>query len=279
MAATATPVIIKRPVAKKMGRLAPKSDPRALMFSRFGIAPKKLPKSTHFWNDRTKFEHRTFGNDQYGDCTRASQAIGAMRMERLETRRTPHITDEEVVRVFLEMCKRLYRGNASGGYIMDALNCWRRPEYTFRDEDGNALTIDAYVKVHPSDQTELRQAIWTAAAHGIVVGLNLPRAFDELDPPKKWDIPEDQPAIGDWVPGSGGGHAMWARDYDEKGIWLVHTWDLPDQLITWRAAALYLDEAYIVIDSVDKWREQKRAMLLPELRKAVNEISSFKLKD
>jgi hypothetical protein len=116
---------------------------------------------------------------------RASQAIGAMRMERLEARRSPHITDEEVVRVFLEMCNRLYKGNASGGYIMDALSCWRRPEYTFRDEDGNPLTIDAYVKVHPSDQTELRQAIWTAAAHGIVVGLNLPRAFDNLEPPKK----------------------------------------------------------------------------------------------
>jgi hypothetical protein len=72
---------------------------------------------------------------------------------------------------------------------------------------------------------------------------------------------------------------MWARDYDEKGIWLVHTWDIPDQLITWRAAALYIDEAYIVIDSVDKWREQKRAMTLPELRKAVNEVSSYKLKN
>ena len=277
MAATATPIVIKQPVARKMGRLAPKSDPRALMFSRFGIAPKKLPTATHFWH--VKFPHRTFGNDQYGDCTRASQAMGAMRMERLETGKTPEITDEEVVRVFLAMCKRLYKGDASGAYIMDALDCWRRPEYTFRDKEGHPLTIDAYVKVHPSDQTELRQAIWTAAAHGVVVGLNLPRAFDELDPPRKWDIPEDQPAVGDWVPGSGGGHAMWARDYNQQGIWLVHTWDIPDQLITWRAAALYMDEAYIVIDSVNKWQKKKRALTFPALRKAVNEVSSYKLKD
>ena len=275
--ATATPISVKQPKTRMMGRLAPKSDPRALMFSRFGIAPKKLPKATKFWMERTKFEHRTFGNDQYGDCTRASQANGAMRMERLETRRTPHIDDEEVVRVFLDMCKRLYGGDASGAYIMDALDCWRRPEYTFRDTSGRPLTIDAYVRVHPSDQQELRQAIWTAAAHGVLVGLSLPKAFIDAEPPEAWDIPEGQAAIGSWLPGSAGGHAMWARDYDERGVWLVHTWDLPDQLITWRAAALYMDEAYIVIDSIDKWRKQKRPIALPALRKAVNEVSSYKL--
>ena len=148
------------------------------MFSRFAVAPKKLPPFTDFWPSKHKFQLRTFGNTQYGDCTRASQATGAMRMEWLEQGRTPQVTDEEVVRVFLDMCERLYNGDASGAYIMDALNCWRNSEYTFRDSTGHPFMIDAYIKVHPSDQQELRQAIFTAGAHGVLIGINLPNAFE-----------------------------------------------------------------------------------------------------
>ncbi len=280
MTAAATmvaPDILVTSGQKQLGRLAPRSDPRALMFSRFAIAPKAIPASTNFWATEHTFKPRTFGNTQYGDCTRASQAIGALRMEWLETHKSPHIEDEEVIRVFLDMCKRLYNGDAGGGYIMDALSCWRNPEYTFRDTSGHPLTIDAYTRVHPSDQQELRQAIWTAGSHGVLIGVNLPEAFQMIDPPAVWDIPEGQPAIGPWRPGSLGGHAMWVRDYTEKGIWLVHTWGLPDQFITWRAASLYIDEAYMVIDSMDVWRKRKAPVKLGALRAAVNEVSSIKL--
>jgi hypothetical protein len=249
------------------------------MFSRYAITPKALPTATHFWDMEHKFKARTFGNTQYGDCTRASQAIGALRMEWLETRHTLHIDDEEVVRVFLDMCKRLYDGDAGGAYIMDALSCWRNPEYTFRDASGHPLTIDAYTRVHPSDQQEFRQALCTAGAHGLVIGINLPTAFEKIESHAIWDIPEGQPATGAWRPGSWGGHAMWARDYTAEGIWLVHTWGLPDQLISWRAAALYIDEAYMVIDSIDAWRRRKAPIKLQELRAAVNDVSSLKLHD
>ena len=63
-----------------------------------------------------------------------------------------------------------------------------------------------------------------------------------------------------------------------RGDRLVHTWGLHDQLITWRAAALYIDEAYVVIDSIDAWHKRKRELTFPALRKAVNEVSSLKLK-
>ncbi len=280
-AASVTPIDVAvptvQPTQKKLGRLAPKSDPRALMFARFARAPRKLPVSTDFWPHKHHFENRTFGNTQFGDCTRASQAIGSLRMEFLETKKVPHIDDEEVTRAFVAMCDRLYNGDTNGAYIMDALNCWRNPDYTFRDAAGHPLTIDAYTKIHPSDQQELRQAIWTAGAHGIVIGINLPKAFETIEPPKVWDIPAGQPAVGDWLPGSLGGHCMWARDYDEKGVWLVHTWGCDDQLITWPAAALYIDEAYMVIDSIDKWRAKKRPVKFTALQKAVNEVSSYKL--
>ena len=87
--------------------------------------------------------------------------------------------------------------------------------------------------------------------------------------------------IGRWLPGSWGGHSMWARDYDEAGIWLVHTWGMRDQRLTWRAAAIYLDEAHLVIDSFDYWRKKKpgadRLIDFKGLRKAVNRVSSRKI--
>jgi hypothetical protein len=162
--------------------------------------------------------------------------------------------------------------------MMDALDCWRRPEHTFRDTAGRPLTIDAYVRVHPSDQEELRNAIWTAQSHGVYVGVNLPQAFSDLEPPRKWDVPKGQPLVGKYLAGSWGGHAMWARDYDEQGLWLVHTWGLRDQLMTWAAVAAYMDEAYIVIDSVDAWRRRRRALRLDAIRRAVNRVSSQKIR-
>jgi hypothetical protein len=74
---------------------------------------------------------------------------------------------------------------------------------------------------------------------------------------------------------------MTARDYDEVGIWLIHTWGLPDQLITWRAAAAYLEEAHLVIDSFDYWRTKKptaiKVLDLAGIRTAVNKASSQKI--
>jgi hypothetical protein len=263
----------------KLGRLPSRSDPRALMFARFATEPKVLPERTNFWPRRTGFPLRTFGNDAWGDCTRASQANAAMRMERLECRRTPSITDEEVIRVYREMSDRLYGGGDNGAYETDALDCWRRPEYTFRDTRGRPLTIDAYLRVNAGDQTELRSALVTAGAHGIKVCLALPLAFQGHAPPADWDIPAGQPLIGEWQAGSWGGHSLFVRDYDAVGLWIVHSWARPDQRITWKAAAAYLDEAHIVIDSLDAWRTRAAARRIDfaAIKKAVNKVSSRKI--
>lgn len=267
-------------VEPKLGRLPAKSDPRALHFARFAVAPRVIPAATRFWTKRTKFPLRTFGNLEYGSCTRASQALLAMRMERLEVGRTPDVRDEEVVRVYLDMTRRLYGGGDTGAYETDALSEWRKPELTFRDAKGRPLTIDAFTRVNHADQDELRLAIYLAAAKGIKVCLNLPRAWKTAKPPARWDLPAGQQPIGDYLPGSWGGHAMACRDFDEDGLWLVHSWAFEDQLVTWRAAAVYLDEAHVVIDSLNAWRKKPhvRKMLdLDGIRRAVNAVSSRKI--
>jgi hypothetical protein len=268
---------------KQLGRLPSKADPRALFLNRFSALDVTPPAKTNFWPRRKAFPLRSFGNLTYGDCTRAKQAIAAMRMERIEQYRTIKIDDTEIIRVYREMSDRLYGGGDNGAYETDALDCWRRKEYTFRDM-GTAnspprdLTIDAYLRINPYDHDELRRAMATAGAHGLAVCVNLPWAFSSIDPPSDWDIPTGS-LIGEWLPGSWGGHSLWARDYDEVGIWLVHTWEIPDQRITWRAAAAYLDEAHLVVDSWNWWKNTKdpRLMDLDALRAAVNRVSSVKI--
>lgn len=268
---------------KALGRRPVRSDVRALMMSAFikPTAPDP-PKKTEFWKRRAKFLTRHFGNLAHGDCTRAKQAIASMRMERIEVKKTPFITDEEIIRVYYEMTQKYYGGGDTGAYETDALNEWRNPEATFKDKQGRPLTIDAYTRLDPFDHLQVRQAIALAGAHGIAVCLNLPWAFAAIDPPNDWDLPQNQPLTGDWEPGSWGGHSMWARDYDEVGIWLVHTWNLVDQRITWRAAATYLDEGHLIIDALDYWRkkkpEVKKFLNLSDIRDAVNAVSSILIK-
>jgi hypothetical protein len=247
------------------------------MFGAFARGTVKPPKATGFWNRRAPFARHAYGNTEHNDCTIAKQAVAMLRMERLETGHVPQIAEDEPLRVFEKMCADLYGGNDEGAYETDALDRWRRPELSIRDASGRALTIDAYVRVNHLDQQEVRRAIASSGAHGIAVCLALPKAFESISPPKAWDIPVGQPAIGDWLPNSGGGHSMWARDYDENGIWLVHTWREGDQLLTWKAAECYLVEAHTVIDSLDAWQRDAHArkrLDLKRLKKAVNDVSS-----
>lgn len=267
---------------RRLGRMPAKASRKALMFSDFAKY-LALPEATNFWSRRTALPLRTFGNDQYGDCTRAKQAVAAMRMERLEQKRTIQILDEEIIRVYIEMSNRRYGGGDNGAYEDDALTDWRNIDTTFRDTKGNAYTIDAFLRLNPFDHEEVRLAIAMSGARGIPVCISLPAAFQGLEPPAAWDIPEGQVPVGRWMPGSWGGHSMWAHDYTAEGIWLDHTWKLRPQLLTWRAASVYLDEAHVVIDSVDSWRKAQKLSRAGKLDmkavvEAVNDVSSIKIK-
>jgi hypothetical protein len=87
------------------------------------------------------------------------------------------------------------------------------------------------------------------------------------------------------MPGTWGGHSLWANGYNAKGIILDHTWGFVNNILSWGAAAAYLDEAHLVIDSVDAWR--KKASPSDHLRSikkqidavvaAVNEVSAIQI--
>lgn len=278
---------------KCLGKLPARGDARTINFARF-VQLDRVPKAYDPWKTRAPFPARSFGNTREGCCTRASQAIAAMRFERLETRATPHITDEEVHRVYREGVRRHYGTDEDMGmYEVDALSDFRKPEYTFRDSHGRPITIDAFTQVNVRDREEVKAAIALSGKFGIKVCLNLPLAYRSVEPPAAWDVPADGRFTGDWQPGSWGGHSLFVSSYDERGVRLVHSWydsaegskpaDWPvyEQWLTWPALSAFGDESYWLIDSLDAWRKrpasQRAAVDLDGIRKAVNRVSSTKL--
>lgn len=258
---------VSETVQRRLGRLPMKTTRKALLFADF-FNFVTLPAKQDYWTKRTQLPLRTFGNIELGNCTRAKQAVAAQRMERLEQRRLIEITDEEIKRVYREMSDRRYGGGDNGAYEDDALSDWRNPELTFRDTAGHPYTIDAYLRVNAANHNELRAALVLSGAKGIAVCLNLPTAFSRIDPPATWDVPKDQPLIGEWMPGSWGGHSVWAHGYTKHGLWLDTTWNLAPNILTWEAAAAYLDEAHLCMDSVNAWRKKST----PKIRKALGDV-------
>lgn len=265
--------------ARCLGRLPAKSSRKALQFSDF-FRFLKLPASSNTWAKRQPIPIRSFGNTQVGDCTIAKQAVAAMRFERLEQRKTIAIADEEVTRVYFAMTSRLYGGGDTGAFETDALDNWRNPELTFKDDAGHPYTIDAYLRINASNHDEVRAAIALSAAKGIAVCFNLPQAWQGHD--DRWDAPPSgQSPIGAWLPGSWGGHSMNCFGYTAEGLLVDMTWDVPPVLVTWDAAAIYMDEAHLIIDSVDSWRAQASSkagtLKLTQVVEAVNDVSSRRI--
>jgi hypothetical protein len=269
----------------RLGKLAAKVGTKQLLLKNFlRRLDAPLPKTFNAWKARKPFPLESWGNDQFGDCTIASQANGVMRMERVEQKNTVVIPDQNVIETYFSLTKRkygdtpeykIYNGD-TGAFETDALDNWRDKEHTFKDAKGRAYTIDAYAAVNHRDIEEMKRALFSSAARGIKVCFLLPPAFEGLLSPKVWDIPAGQPLLGDWA--ATAGHSMWAEArYDETGFWVAHTWKLELQKVTWAFGMAYMDEAYSVFDSLDYFRKIKSGVDTKLLAEAVNDVSKIKV--
>lgn len=262
---------------KKLGRLPVRKDPRSVLFADFVRSTAKAPATLSFWaNKKTKFPLASFGNTAVGDCTIASQALMATRMEDLEKGKIPSIPDKNVLSAYYALTKRLYGGGDTGANEEDALSNWRDKAHTFKDAKGNPLTIDAYTKLNHKSKEELKLAMFLSKGKGIKVCFNLPIAFQNLT---TWDVPKNQPLLGDWTAGSWGGHSMFLNgDYDDKYVIWPTTWGEPDFKISWAAIAAYCDEAHSVVDSIDTFKETAGDFLnIKGLIESVNKVSPIKI--
>lgn len=262
---------------KRIGGMPARSEVKLLMMANFIKPTLAPPDEYNIWKKRSKFPLRSFGNTDYGCCTRASQALLSMRMERLETTQTPKIADDEVIRVYFEGTQKYYGGGDTGMYEIDALNEWRREDCTFKDTKGRALTIDAYTRINQANLVEVKNAIFLSKSHGIKIDFALPLAWSSTN---VWDIPEGQQAIGNYYPGSWGYHSMTITGYDDKWFYLPSSWAIPDTKISHRALLTFATEAYLIIDSLDKWRKIKsvaKNIDLSAIKAEVNKVSSVQI--
>lgn len=263
----------------RLGKAPMRSDTRMLNLANFLKADIKVPEVFEPWKKRSTFPLRTFGNNEHGCCTRASQALLQMRLERIEGRRTINVTDEELLRVYYEMTAKYYGGGDTGAFEMDALSCWRREDSTFKDVKGRPYTIDAFTRINQFQIDEVKKALFLGQSKGIKVCFNLPLAWSNI-PGGTWDIPEGQPAIGEYLPGSWGGHSTTGVGYNTKGVILLNSWGFKEQLVTWRAYATYSDENYLPVDSVNAWKKNKeinKLIDLSNLKASVNKVSSVQI--
>lgn len=275
--------------SKRLGKLPAKSSLKQLHFAPLikPVVPTP-PSVVNFWVRQAPFVARTFGNQSHGCCTIASQAVAAMRMERLEQKRTIQFSTSEILRVYYNMTKELYGGGDTGAYEVDALSRWRKPDLTFRDAEGMPHTIDAFLKINHADVNEVKRAIAFSGAHGIKACFQLPLAWSRVNPPTTWDIPKNQPMVGQWLPNSWGGHSTFSGvDYDTTGPRIAHTWYEGGkevyyglQRVSWRGFLSYVDECYLVIDAIDTWRQQEllTSNQAGAITEAVNSVSDQKIK-
>jgi hypothetical protein len=264
---------------KQLGKLEAKHDARNLMAAKY-IA-ETPPASYDFMRlpskrRRSRLPARTFGNNDFGDCTLASQANALMRFERVEQRRTIIVPQQHVIDNYLQMTG----GQDSGWYELDALKRWHSEGFDWNPN--RKYTIDAFAQVNVDSADEIRAAMY--AFRLIKICFGLPNGWKQIDPEGYGDAGPNGDHIwsedgGD--PWSWGGHSMMADAYDEDGIWVVHTWFEGDtqarQLVTWEAVAKYADEAYSLVDSIDEWRSRPRLSRLVDLdalEKDVEEVTA-----
>lgn len=264
----------------RLGGQPAKGHINMLNFRNYVTDVTDVPAVYSYWAKRKAFPFYETGNNDYACCTRAKQSVMQMMMERQEQRRTKVIGKDEILRVYEEMSDRLYGGGDNGAYEIDALNSWRNKDYTFRDNRGRPMTIDGYAKINHSDIQEVKKALYISGSRSIAVCFGMPFAWAG-NADMIWDIVEGQQAIGNYQIGSWGYHSMTAiAEYDEWGVTLPSTWNLPNGKISWRAFAMYASEAYIVIDSFNQWKSklQSKGLNADKMISDINNVSDIKIR-
>lgn len=232
----------------RLGKQEYVHDPRTLKLASFLSVPS-VPDTFDFDKGRTKLPLHMWGNDVYGDCVLAGQANCLIRLERIETHTTlKSLTDEAVVKKYKQLtgCTSPGDQNDSGLVVLDSLGEWRHNGWPLK----HAYTIDAYGQIDVADFPSLHAGCYLLG--GIHFGFRLPiTARDQIHAGKPWDVVAGAGA--DSKPGSWGGHLVFAKRY-APGIFPCLTWG-KEQVMTDAFIEKYSDEAWAVVDSLDRWRK------------------------
>ena len=219
--------------AYKLGRLAPKRDPRTLRLAAYMGAALPAPPAAVKWS----YKARDWGmklNDQIGCCAIVTLAHQTQAWT-ANSGTQINVPDEVVLQGYSQIGGyQPGRPETDGGCIMlDVMNAWKKIGLGGRK-------IGAYATVNPKNVTLVRQALFMFG--GLQLGLSLPIAAQDQT---VWSIPRFPKLHPQYAPNSWGGHAVDLVDYDENFLTCV-TWGALKKM-TWGFFGAYCEEAYAAL--------------------------------
>ncbi len=174
--------------------------------------PLPTPVATEDWTTKVGTDWGMMGNDTTGNCTGAS--VGHIIEEQTSQFGTPVVATTQQVLDFYSAYSGYVPGKPDtdhGATCQQALNYWMAHGLI-------GYKPEAYMAVDLTNEVEVQQAIEVFG--NIYVGIDLPAAIQNLtNHGDVWDIP-----VGQWKPGSWGGHAIPLLGYGVSGHLPFPTW-------------------------------------------------------
>ncbi|NCI46550.1 hypothetical protein [Sediminibacterium soli] len=219
----------------KPGRQPVKKDERTFRLADY-LRKNKLPAVPDSWNWDAHIAKDAWGemdNMRSSDCTIAAAGHFIMTWTS-NTGKLFRPSDAAIVATYSALTGYDPETGANdiGMNSIDVLKYWRK--YYIHGH-----RIFAFASIDPLDHEEVRQTIYLFG--GCYAGLNLPASCMKQ---KRWEIPASG-TVGDFEPGSWGGHAVLITGYSEHGLKAV-TWGI-EKWMSWAYFDTYCDEAYAVL--------------------------------
>lgn len=218
---------------RKLGKKAPRLDPRTLKIERYFLPTLPPPPPRVDWSRGFAFDYGMMLNDTLGDCTEAKKGH-AVQIWTLCNGRMVTVPDSVVLAAY-EADAGYVPGDPStdnGEDMLTNLNDWRANGF-----GGNALT--AFASINFASFASISQCIYLFGL--IDMGFNVPQsAMDQNAAGQIWDVVADDGGIV-------GGHDVAVPMYDTASQTLTCiTWSMRQQM-TWAFFLKYCDEAYALL--------------------------------
>lgn len=230
---------------RKLGKLAPRHDPRTLRLERY-TSRLPTPPATVDWSKKVTSLGMML-NDRIGDCTCATAGHMIQTWTANDAAQVT-IADADVLRAYSAVSgyDPATGANDNGAVELDVLKYWQRTGI-----GGHKLFAFAAIPV--GDVVTLRQAVWLFG--GAYIGVSLPQlAMDQVAAGRPWTLPSWY----DRLRGRGriiGGHAVSICAYTPTAFY-VHTWGQVQPVsLSWLAR--YADELWAVLP-VSDWTNEDR---------------------
>lgn len=233
----------------RLGKKEYQHDERTVRLARDAGLSVKTKPVYDFDKRRKAFPGGMWGNDVWGDCMEVAKYNSLVRVERIETRRTLRVTENDVVMQYRAETGAVSPGGPGddGLYMLQSIGQWRN-EGLLVGATFKRYRIAAYGEINVQDREEILAAI--QGLTGVLIGIALPlTARDQIHARQSWDVIGPESYSPRAAPGSWGGHAVYCKRHDTSGFF-VKTWG-EEQYMTNAFLTTYVDEMWAVVDDLE----------------------------